>query len=313
MSNITLFDAPLPGTLQGGVDEDTKLLAGSSDGGGIRRLSIKGGVFREMLGNKEYRSSEERHINVAVVRVAEHNSRQYYPGAYVEGQSSAPVCWSSDGQKPDAESTEKQSPTCAACSQNIKGSGQGESRACRYQRRIAVVLESEIDRREVYQLICPATSVFGDGEPRKMPLQKYAQHLGSHATPITKIITEVRFDTSSTQPKLTFKAVRPLTDSEYAIVRELRDSPEAIKAVQLNAAQAEGVGRREPVQLSLFADEEFETVTPAAKPAPAPAPAPAAAKKPVEPAIAEPKKAASKKPSPEPKLADLVGEWDDPD
>ena len=58
MSNITLFDAPLPGTLQGGVDEDTKLLAGSSGGGGgIRRLSIKGGVFREMLGNKEYRSS----------------------------------------------------------------------------------------------------------------------------------------------------------------------------------------------------------------------------------------------------------------
>lgn len=310
MSNITLFDAPLPGTLHGGADEDTKLLAGSSGGGGgggIRRLSIKGGVFREMLGNKEYRSSEERHINVAVVRVAEHNSRQYYPGAYVEGQSSAPVCWSSDGQKPDAESKEKQAPTCAACPQNIKGSGQGESRACRYQRRIAIVLESEIDRREVYQLICPATSVFGDGELRKMPLQKYAQHLGSHATPITKIITEVRFDTSSTQPKLTFKAVRPLTDSEYAIVRELRDSPEAIKAVQLNAAQAEGIGRREPVQLSLFADEEFETVAPAAKPAPA------AAKKPVEPAIAEPKKAASKKPAPEPKLADLVGEWDDPD
>jgi len=310
MSNIMLFDAPLPGILHGDADEDTKSLAGSSVGGGMRRLSIKGGVFREMLGSKEYRTSEERHINVAVVRVAEHNSRQYYPGVYVEGQASAPVCWSSDGQRPDTDVREAQSGTCAACPQNVKGSGQGESRACRYQRRIAVVIESEIDRREVYQLICPATSVFGDGELKKMPLQKYAQHLGSHSTPITKIITEVRFDTSSTQPKLTFKAVRPLTDSEYAIVRELRDSPEAVKAVQLNVAQAEGVGRKATttaVQLPLFANEEPESPAPTVKLIKA------VAKKPVETEVVidEPKKAASKKTAPEPKLADLVEEWDD--
>ena len=307
MANITLFDAPLPGVLHGEVDEDTKALAGSG-AGGMRRLSIKGGVFREMLGGKEYRASEERHINVAVVRVAEHNPRQYYPGAYVEGQATAPVCWSSDGQRPDADAREKQASTCAACPQNVKGSGQGESRACRYQRRIAVVLESEIERREVYQLICPATSIFGDGERNKMPLQKYAQHLSNHTTPITKIVTEVRFDTTSTQPKLTFKATRPLTDSEYAVVRELRDSPEAIKAVQLNAAQAEGVKATTTMaQLPLFADEEPESPPPAAKPVKA------AAKKPVgtEVATDEPKKAPSKKPAPEPKLADLVGEWDD--
>ena len=307
MSNTTLFTASLPGVLHDEIDEDTKALAGSGVGV-MRRLSIKGGVFREMLGGKEYRSSEERHINVAVVRVAEHNSRQYYPGAYVEGQATAPVCWSSDGQRPDADVREKQSSTCAACPQNVKGSGQGETRACRYQRRIAVVLESEIERREVYQLICPATSVFGDGERNKMPLQKYAQHLANHTTPITKIVTEVRFDTTSTQPKLTFKATRPLTDSEYAIVRELRDSPEAVKAVQLNAAQAEGVkATTTMVQLPLFADEEPESPPPAAKSVKA------AAKKPVETEVAtdEPKKVASKKPAPEPKLADLVGEWDD--
>jgi hypothetical protein len=307
MSNITLFDASLPGVLHDEIDEDTKALAGSGVGA-MRRLSIKGGVFREMLGSKEYRTSEERYINVVVVRVAEHNARQYYPGAYVEGQAAAPVCWSSDGQKPDTDVREKQSSTCAACPQNVKGSGQGESRACRYQRRIAVVLESEIERREVYQLICPATSIFGDGERNKMPLQKYAQHLANHTTPITKIVTEVRFDTTSTQPKLTFKATRPLTDSEYAIVRELRDSPEAIKAVQLNAAQAEGAKATTTMaQLPLFADEEPESPPPAAKPVKA------AAKKPVEAEVAtdEPKKVPSKKPAPEPKLADLVGEWDD--
>jgi hypothetical protein len=101
-----------------------------------------------------------------------------------------------------------------------------------------------------------------------------------------------------------------LTVSEYAIVKDLRDSPEAIKAVQLNAAQAEGIGHKATttmVQLPLFADEEPESPPPAAKPVKA------AAKKPVEVEVAtdEPKKVVSKKPAPEPKLADLVGEWDD--
>ena len=310
VSNITLFTTPLPAYQHGEVDgdADTKWLAGDDSGGGIRRLSIKGGVFREMLGKKEHRISEERYINVAVVRVAEHNSRQYYPGAYIEGQTSAPLCWSSDGQRPDLDSRGKQSPTCAACPQNVKGSGQGESRACRTQRRIAVVIESEIDRCEVYQLICPATSVFGEGEPSKMPLQRYAQHIRSHNTPITKIITEVRFDTNSTQPKLTFKAVRPLTAGEYAIVKGLRDSPEAVRAIQLTAAQAEGIKSSATptmVQLPLFANDELESAAPVAKPIRV------VATKPVEAEIAEPKKAISKKPAPEPKLADLIGEWDD--
>lgn len=304
MSNITLFEGQkLPAHLLNREvsDDDTNSLAGS--GGGMRRISIKGGVFREMIGGKEYRTSEERAMNVAIIRVAPHNSRQYYPGTYVEGEKAAPACWSSDGNKPDEGVKEKQSANCASCPQNIKGSGQGESRACRYQRRMAVMIDNEIDRREVYQLIAPATSIFGDGERGKMPLQKYAQHLQAHNMPITQIITELRFDTASTQPKLTFKAVRPLTDEEYAIVKEMRDSPEANAAIKLNVAQTDGVAPRP----ALFDNTENNSAQDAkAKPK--------AESKPVEeaePEIAPPKKVASKKPAAEPKLADLVGEWDD--
>lgn len=308
MSNVALFKAPLPASVNGEMDDDTKALAGSPASVGMRRLSIKGGVFREMIGGKEHRVSEERAMNMAVVRVAPFNSRIFYSGSYVEGQVTKPSCWSSDGQKPDAEALDKQSANCMSCPQNIKGSGTGTGRACRYQRRIAVLLDGEIDRREVYQLIAPATSIFGDGERGKMPLQKYAQHLGEHRTPITQIITEVRFDTSATQEKLVFKAIRPLTDEEYAVVCELRDSPEAIAAVSLNVAQTDGV--IPSPKAALFAPEEEEEKV-VAKPA-------KVAKKP-EPVededegaeIEEPKKAASKKPAPEPKLADLVGEWDD--
>ncbi len=307
MSNITLFEGfegNLPAHFNE-VDDATKALAGS---GGMRRISIKGGVFREIIGGQEVRSNEERAMNIAVIRVAPHNSRQYFPGTYVEGEKARPVCWSSDGSKPDADVKDKQAANCASCPQNIKGSGQGESRACRYQRRLAVMIDGEIERREVYQLICPATSVFGDGERGKMPLQKYAQHLQAHQTPITKIITEMRFDTASTQPKLTFKAIRPLTDAEYAAVVEMRDSKEAIDAITLNVSQTDGDAPRP----ALF-DNSKEEVPAPAKPAAKKAEAKAKPEPVVEdePEVPAPTKVSSKKPVPETKLADLVGEWDD--
>ena len=305
MSELTLFEGKkLPAHISDVADEDTKALAGKSVG--MRRISIKGGVFREMLGGKELRASEERAMNVAIVRVAPHNSRQFFPGTYVEGEKVAPVCWSADGQKPDTGVKEKQASNCSMCPQNVKGSGQGESRACRFQRRVAVMIENEIERREVYQLICPATSVFGDGERGKLPLQKYAQHLQAHRTPITKIITEVRFDTASTQPKLTFKAIRPLTDDEYDIVVEMRDSPEATAAVSLNVAQTDGIDA--PSTLFLTNDEPVEE---AVKPPKLVAKKAAAPEPEVEADVEEPKKAPSKKATVEPKVADLIGEWDD--
>jgi hypothetical protein len=308
MSNITLFEGfegKLPTHLNG-VDDDTKALAGGAVG--MRRISIKGGVFREMIGGKEVRSNEDRAMNIVVVRVAPHNSRQFFPGTYVEGEKVAPVCWSSDGRLPDAGVKERQAPNCATCPQNIKGSGQGESRACRYQRRLGVMIDGEIEKREVYQLICPATSVFGDGERGKMPLQKYAQHLQAHKTPITQITTEMRFDTASTQPKLTFKAIRPLTDEEYAVVVEMRDSAEAIAAVTLNVSQTDGVAPL-PALFDNTKEDAPAPTKPAAKKAETP-PKPVQAAD-AEPEVAPPTKVSSKKPVPETKLADLVGEWDD--
>jgi hypothetical protein len=301
MSNIALFEGKLPGRLLDAEDEDTKALAGS---GGMRRISIKGGVFREIIGGKEYRASEERFLNVAIIKVAPHNSRQYFPGTYVEGEKASPLCWSSDGVKPNEDVKEKQAPNCASCPQNIKGSGQGESRACRFQRRMAVMLDGAITNREVYQLIAPATSIFGDGERGKMPLQKYAQHLQAHKTPITQIITELRFDTASTQPKLMFKAVRPLTDEEYAAVVDMRNSTEAIAAITMNVAQTDG----NAPAASLFDNSEEAAPAPALEKPKTKAVKPAPED---EPEVAPPTKVSSKKPATESKLADLVGEWDD--
>lgn len=293
MSEMTLFKGGLPAYLQGS-DDATNALAGTGDSGnlGARRISIKGGVFREFIGGKEYRVSEERSMNVVIVKAAPKVSRIFYSGSYVEGETVSPTCWSSDSQRPDEQVKSPQSATCLTCPKNIKGSGQGESRACRYQQRLAVVLDSEVEKKEVYQLVLPPTSVFGDGEKGKLPLQAYARHLKNHGTPITGVVTEMRFDTASPTPKLVFKPVRPVTEEEYHIVQELKDSPEAVSAVTLTVAQTDGV-------------------KPSAKPALA-KPAVAAVEA-VEVEVEEPKKAAPKKPTmgTESKLEDLVGEWDD--
>ncbi len=293
MSDLALFKGGLPAYLKGTADDATNALAGTGDGGlGARRISIKGGVFREFIGGKEYRVSEERSMNIVIIKAAPKVSRIYYAGSYTEGEAVSPTCWSSDSQRPDekVKAENKQAATCLNCPQNIKGSGQGDSRACRYQQRLAVVLDGEVDKEEVYQLVLPPTSVFGDGEKGKLPLQAYARHLKNHGTPITGVVTEMRFDTASPTPKLVFKPVRPVSEEEFEIIQTLKDSSEATAAITLTVAQTDGVkdkpklGFAKPAQKA----EEAEVVE--------------------EPKKAAPKKAAV---TAEPKLEDLVGEWDD--
>jgi hypothetical protein len=249
MSELTLFSQggnTLPAHLQNlELDATTKALMGGGANG--KRISIKGGVFRMIVGGKEVAQNDDRAMNVIIVRSAEKISRSYYAGTYVEGQNASPDCQSADGVTPDAASKNKQSANCANCQQNIKGSGQGDSRACRFSQRIAVALENNIDG-DVYQLSLPGQSIFGT-DPAKMPLQQYAKFLGGHGIPVTAVVTEMRFDTASATPKLTFKAVRPLSVPEMGSAKLQGESVDAKNAVNLTVNQVDGV---EPVKASPF-------------------------------------------------------------
>jgi hypothetical protein len=291
MSDLAIFKNGLPAYLKNAVDDTTNALAGSELG--ARRISIKGGVFREFIGGKEYRVSEERAMNVVIIKAAPKVSRKFYAGTYVEGEVAAPACWSTDGMRPDESVKEKQSSKCMDCPQNIKGSGSGDSRACRYEQRLAVLIDGEIDKEEVYQLVLPPTSVFGDGEKKKLPLQAYARHLKSNGLPVTGVVTEMRFDTASPTPKLVFSPVRGVTEDEYETIQRLGNSQEAIAAITMTVAQTDGVKAKPKVFTSLDKPKEVEKIQ--------------------AEEVEEPKKAVAKKPvaTAEPNLADLVGEWDD--
>ena len=295
MSELTLLNKGLPAHLKAvELDDTTKALMGGG-GGDSKRISIEGGVWRMMVNGKEVAQNEDRAMNVVIVAAAPKVSRIFYAGTYKKGVVTPPDCWSADGDLPDAKAKNPQSKKCADCPQNIKGSGQNESRACRFQQRLAVVLENDVDG-DVYQLTLPATSIFGAGENNKWPLQTYAKMIASKGIPITSVVTEMRFDTNSSTPKLTFKPARYLESDEFNTALDQGKFPDAIKAITMTVAQVDGVKD---------SSEEFETAAPVAKKTVA---------EPEEDAAPEPVKRSSKKeeaPAPKKDVSKILEEWDD--
>ena len=239
MSNITVFNpAQAPEFARKGISDMAKALAGSSGGG--KRVSIKGGVFRLMASGKEVASIDERHLNIVLVKAAPKVSRVFYMKSYDSESIGAPDCWSADGVKPSPESANPQEASCGDCPKNIAGSGQGNSRACRFQQRLAVVLENDMNG-DVLQLALPATSIFGKADGDNRPLQEYARWLVAQGINPEAVVTQMRFDTKSESPKLFFKAVRWLSDEEYEIVEQQSTSDAALKAITMTVAKMDGV------------------------------------------------------------------------
>ena len=209
---------------------------------GVLRLSIRENIFRKVVGTHE-EILQTPAIKVVIVKSAP-ISRTYYKGEYVAGQSNPPACWAADSEtgRPSKEVPEdtRQASACFECKQNIKGSGVGQTRACRYQQRIAVLLADEDDKinpAEVYQLQLPATSLFGK-DKQKMSMQTYARFLNSQEKPVpfAMLLTEIRFDEESHTPKLYFKPLRVLEEAEAAIAKEIQTHPDTEKLVTLKIA-----------------------------------------------------------------------------
>ena len=300
MSEMTLFGGGNPlvnSELFKSLRDMNKTLAGGSGGGG-KRISIKGNKFRLFVDGEQVSVSKEDHLNVVVVNAAA-ISRTYYEGTYDPNNTSAPTCWSTDTRAPaaDVPAEQKKASRCADCPMNVKGSGQGDSRACRYNQRLAITLEGKPD--EVYQLQLPATSLFGDGKNGKMPMQAYAKFLDAHNTPIIAVMTQMTLDENSETPKLFFKPVRSLTEEELQAAVVAKDSEDATKAITMTVAQTDGVKKKDspagtkafnPAKDKIEIDEEEEVA---------------------EPKKVEVKKTATTTVTSKANVSALVAEWDD--
>ena len=322
MSNIAMFNpSNVPAFAKNAeLSATTLALAGGvNTSAGMKRVSIKGGVFRLLSGGKEIGSIEDRHLDVIVVKAAPKVSRIFYAGSYdKDAAAAAPDCTSADGEKPDAGVKNKQSSSCTTCPQNIAGSGNGQSRACRYQQRLAVVLANNPEG-DVLQVTLPATSIFGKEDGEKRPLQAYARYMAAQTPPVNldAIVTRMKFDTKAESPKLIFAPVRWLTNDEYVTAVEQSKSTDAEKAVAITPAAADGVSTPAPLAIegkrpmgTMLDEDEAEAMAEvkAAKPKKAKAVEVEAEEEP------EVRKAAAKVesvPVKKNKLADIVADWDD--
>jgi hypothetical protein len=306
MSNISLFkqgNVAIPDYLRQ-ADDTTKMLAGNSGG---KQISIKGGVWRMIVGGEEVAKNEDRAMNFVIVAAAPKVHRTFFADKYEDGKVVEPTCWSADGVAPNEEvpAETRQSSQCLTCKQNVAGSGEGTSRACRYSRRIAVALENDLTGN-VYRLQLPAKSIFGRPEGEKMPLDAYAKFLAGHNVPITGVVTEARFDTSEAVPVLKFRAVRPLQQDEWDAVQVQAKTDDALRAIEFKMMIKPKDGAKPAFQQAPAAP----AAAPAAKAKPAPVAEP-------EDDIPEPVKRPSKKEAPvvpaDNRAANVLDEWADDD
>jgi hypothetical protein len=282
------------------LEPETNLTGG--DFSDTKKISIRGSVFRKVVGGNEVAALEDRTMDVVVVKSAP-ISRTFYAGTYVEGESSPPTCWTEDTKSgrpsEDVLASDAQAASCSTCPQNIKGSGQNESRACKYQQRVVVILADEdgtVNSPDAYLLSIPATSVFGD-DKKKLGMQTYARHLNSQRAPLASILTTMKFDTDSTHPKLSFAPARALSQAELELAVSVQKDPDTAELVAMKITPKE---KEDVLVIAPAPDAEEEKVEAEAAPAEEPKAKVKASKK-------------KKKPEPTaaPDLSSLLDEFDD--
>lgn len=270
----------------------------------LKRIVAKNGILRR-LANGEEVGKLKSPLRVVIVNAAPEISRTFYAKTYdPNAEATAPDCWSPDGRHPDASVKTPQSKTCETCPKNIAGSGQGNTKACRYGRRIAVVLPDDLDTNvagDVYQMQLSAKSIFGKGSNHTFPFNAYIDYVFANGSDLESVVTEISFNEDNDNQTVLFKAVDFVAKNPQleAIVAEAMQSAEAKKAVEMTVYQVDSQDKD--------GNEAFEN---------APKSSAKVEVEEVVEAVAEPTKRATKKQpevSTEAKksLADVVSDWSD--
>lgn len=232
MSNVATFKDNLPVHLQNvKLDDFTK--AFSASGGSVKRITMRGRVFRLIDGGKEIAKNTDPSMDVIVVNGSRTVQKSYYADEYNPDETSVPNCWSSDGERPDADVADPQHSRCKDCPQSIKGSGGAGRASCRYSMRLAVVLANN-PSGDIYQLILPQKSLFGQGDLEHMPFLQYAKYVAGSGYNLNMLVTRLTFDTDSDFPKLFFSKSEFLDKETYDTCVAQGESQIAINAGKLN-------------------------------------------------------------------------------
>lgn len=246
MSNIALLNQELPDFLQtAGVSSLTKQLAGKT---GIKRIVPKNGIFRKVVGGEEM-GKIKGSLNAIVVNASPHVGRIFYAKTWsADAEPTAPDCFSNDGRTPDVGASNPQAERCDNCEKNIKGSGQGNSKACRYSRRIALVLEEDFGTSlegEVYQMNLASKSLFGESVgDNTHTFENYSKYLSNNGKSLDYVVTQISFNEDNDNQSVLFTPTGYINKTQYAVTSEVATKPEVLKMVVMTPYQADMAGKQ---------------------------------------------------------------------
>lgn len=248
MSNLSIFKEGTVAT--SGKRELSDLAKSLASGGTTRRIQTNtNGTFKRIINGEQIGNALRGEINVIIIAALPKVSRVFYKGAYdPDAKPTLPDCWSNLGDKPEAAASNKQGANCADCPMNIVGSGtNGKGRACRFQRRISVLVAGD-PTGEIYQFNIPAKSLFGKGTGNVHPFESYKNYLIANNESPDSVITNISYDLNADSMELLFTPLRNISDDEYEMVKAAQASPEAKQYTMLTVAQADKVTKQpEPI------------------------------------------------------------------
>lgn len=206
------------------------------------------GLFRKIINGEQVGEPIRDEFEAIVVNMLPKVSRIYYKDKFDPSkEATLPNCWSNEGDKPEEGAVDKQHSNCADCAMNIKGSGDNGGKACRYQRRIAIMLAGDTSG-DLYQFNIPAKSLFGKGSGNEHPFESYVKFLFSNREAPDTVMTKISYDLGAESMELLFTPVRSLTDEEYDLVSSVQTAPEAKMYTQITVAQTDGVTKAPKIE-----------------------------------------------------------------
>ena len=230
----------------------------------IRRIATNtNGTFKRIVGGEQIGNAIRGEFNCIIVDALPKVSRTYYAGKYdPNAKATLPDCWSNLGEKPEAAAKAPQASACISCPQNVKGSGENGGRACRYQRRIAILVMGD-PTGDVYQFNVPAKSLFGKGVGNVHPFESYVKYLVANGESPDTVVTNISYDLNADSMELQFTPLRGITNEEFALVTAAQADPETKNYIQLTVSPVAAAPKK-AAPAAVVEEEEEEAPAPAA-------------------------------------------------
>ncbi len=241
MSNIVLSQDTPDFLQKAGISALTKQLAGGSPG--VKRIVPKNGIFRKMAGGEEV-GKIKGSLEVVIVDASPKVGRIYYEKQWSpDAEPTAPTCFSNDGQAPDSSVEDPPSDRCDTCPKNIKGSGMGNSKACRYSRRLALMLIEDFGTAlegQVYQMNLASKSLFGDAPVENAyTFENYTKVCMNNGKSVDHIVTSIFFNEDNDNQSVLFTPTRWINSQEFNASKKIAESNSTKRIVMMTPYQAD--------------------------------------------------------------------------